>query len=179
MRQGFPDNGSAQPGTPARIGFDLMSQGFGPGVNGPFFVAVTLPLPFDDTALTTSIQDLAATEGVALTLPNEAMLPLYSLATIGDTEGLFSDNGLVTSVLVQPTTSPDDPATNELLERLRTQTAAQISPSGAVIYVGGIQAVTQDFTDVLSSALPLFLLVVIGHQTAAAIRAFIAFLLVF
>ena len=162
LRQGFPDNGSAQPGTPARIGYDLMSQGFGPGVNGPFFVAVTLPLPFDDTALTTAIQDLAATEGVALTLPNEAMLPLYSIATIGDTEGLFSDNGLVTSVLVQPTTSPDDPATNELLERLRSQTSAQIAPSGAAIYVGGVQAVTQDFTDVLSSALPLFLLVVIG-----------------
>lgn len=162
VRQGFPDNGSAQPGTPARIGYDLMAKGFGPGVNGPFFVAVTLPLPFDDTALTTAVKDLAATEGVALTLPNEAMLPLYRVATIGKTDGLFSDNGLVTSVLVQPTTAPDDPATNQLLERLRTQTSAEIAPSGAAIYVGGVQAVTQDFTNVLISVLPLFLFVVIG-----------------
>ena len=162
LQQGFPDNGSAQPGTPARTGFDLMAQGFGPGVNGPLFVAVTLPLPLDDSALTTAVQDLAATEGVALTLPNEAMLPLYATASIGNTEGLFSDNGLVTSVLVQPTTGPDDPATNELLERLRTQTSASIAPSGAVIYVGGVQAVTQDFTNVLISVLPLFLLVVVG-----------------
>lgn len=172
LRQGFPDNGSAQPGTPARVGFDLMAKGFGPGVNGPFFVAATLPLPFDDTALRTVIQELAATEGVALTLPNEDMLPLYAIATIGDTEGLFSDNGLVTSVLVQPTTSPDDPATNELLERLRGQTSAAITPSGAAIYVGGIQAVTQDFTDVLISVLPLFLLVVIGLGVLALFLLF-------
>lgn len=162
LRQGFPDNGSAQPGTPARIGFDLMAQGFGPGVNGPLFVAATLPLPFDDTALKTVVEELADTEGVALTLPNEAMLPLYVTATINNTEGLFSDNGIVTTVLVQPTTAPDDPATNELLERLRTQTSAAIAPSGAAIYVGGVQAVTQDFTNVLISVLPLFLFVVIG-----------------
>jgi putative drug exporter of the RND superfamily len=162
LRQGFPDNGSAQPGTPARIGFDLMAKGFGPGVNGPFFVAVTLPLPFDDTALKTTVEELAGTEGVALTLPNVDMLPLYATASIGDTDGLFSDNGIVTSVLVQPTTAPDDPATNELLNRLRTETTAAITPSGAAIYVGGVQAVTQDFTTVLISVLPLFLLVVIG-----------------
>ncbi|MEK9663326.1 MAG: MMPL family transporter [Candidatus Nanopelagicales bacterium] len=162
LRQGFPDNGSAQPGTPARVGFDLMAEGFGPGVNGPFFVAVTLPTPLDDTALRTTVRDLAQTEGVALTLPNEDMLPLYEEVKIGDTKGLFSDNGIVTSVLVQPTTAPDDPATNQLLERLRTQTASTVAASGAAIYVGGTQAVTQDFTDVLISVLPLFLLIVIG-----------------
>ena len=162
LRQGFPDNGSAQPGTPARVGFDLMAKGFGPGVNGPFFVAVTLPVPLDDTALRATVRELAQTEGVALTLPNEQMLPLYEVVKVGDTKGLFSDNGIVTSVLVQPTTAPDDPATNQLLERLRTQTASKVAASGATMYVGGTQAVTQDFTDVLISVLPLFLLIVIG-----------------
>lgn len=162
IRQGFPDNGSAAPGSTARIGYDLMSKGFGPGVNGPFFVAVVLPLPLDDTALTTTVKALAATDGVASTIPNEQMLPLYKTATIGGKNSPFSQNGIVTSVLVQPTTAPDDPATNELLTRLRTVTTEQIAPSGAMIYVGGTQAVTQDFTNVLISVLPLFLLVVIG-----------------
>ena len=162
IRQGFPDNGSAAPGSTARIGYDLMSKGFGPGVNGPFFVAVVLPLPLDDTALTTTVKALAATDGVASTIPNEQMLPLYKTATIGGANSPFSQNGIVTSVLVQPTTAPDDPATNELLTRLRTVTTEQIAPSGAMIYVGGTQAVTQDFTNVLISVLPLFLLVVIG-----------------
>jgi RND superfamily putative drug exporter len=162
IRQGFPDNGSAAPGSTARIGYDLMSKGFGPGVNGPFFVAVVLPLPLDDTALTTTVKTLAATDGVASTIPNEQMLPLYKTATIGGKNSPFSQNGIVTSVLVQPTTAPDDPATNDLLNRLRTVTTEQIAPTGAMIYVGGTQAVTQDFTNVLISVLPLFLLVVIG-----------------
>jgi len=162
IRQGFPDNGSAAPGSTARIGYDLMSKGFGPGVNGPFFVAVVLPLPLDDTALTTTVEALAATDGVASTIPNREMLPLYKTATIGGKSSPFSQNGLVTSVLVQPTTAPDDPATNELLNRLRTSTTEAIAPTGAAIYVGGTQAVTQDFTNVLISVLPLFLLVVIG-----------------
>ena len=162
IRQGFPDNGSAAPGSTARVGFDLMSKGFGPGVNGPFFVAVTLPLPLDDTALTKTVEALASTEGVASTIPNKEMLPLYKTATIGGKNSPFSQSGIVTSVLVQPTTAPDDPATNELLTRLRTVTSEQIAPTGAAIYVGGTQAVTQDFTNVLISVLPLFLLVVIG-----------------
>jgi RND superfamily putative drug exporter len=90
------------------------------------------------------------------------MLPLYKTATIGGKNSPFSQNGIVTSVLVQPTTAPDDPATNDLLNRLRTVTTEQIAPTGAMIYVGGTQAVTQDFTNVLISVLPLFLLVVIG-----------------
>ena len=162
IRQGFPDNGSAAPGSPGRVGYDLMSKGFGPGVNGPFFVAVTLPLPLDDTALGKAIDELAATEGVASTIPTKEMLPLYKMAKIGGKGSPFSQSGIVTSVVVQPTTAPDDPATNQLLERLRTQTSAAIAPSGAAIYVGGTQAVTQDFTNVLIDVLPLFLLVVIG-----------------
>lgn len=179
LRQGFPDNGSAQPGTAARVGFDLMAKGFGPGVNGPFFVAVTLPTPLDDTALRTVVSELAQTEGVALTLPNEDMLPLYEVVKVGDTKGLFSDNGIVTSVLVQPTTSPDDPATNELLERLRTQTSDKVAASGAAIYVGGTQAVTQDFTDVLISVLPLFLFIVIGLGFLALFLLFRSFVIPF
>ena len=74
----------------------------------------------------------------------------------------YSQSGVITSVVVQPTTAPDDPATNQLLDRLRTQTSEKIAPSGAQIYVGGTQAVTQDFTSVLISVLPLFLIIVIG-----------------
>lgn len=175
IQQGFPDNGSAAPGSPARIGYDLMAEGFGPGVNGPFYVAVTLPLPLDDSALGTVIDKLASTEGVASTIPNKQMLPLYSTATVGGKGSPYSQSGVVTSVIVQPTTAPDDPATNQLLERLRTQTSAEIAPTGAAIYVGGTQAVTQDFTNVLISVLPLFLLVVIGLGFLALFLLFRSF----
>ena len=177
IQQGFPDNGSAAPGSPARTGYDLMAKGFGPGVNGPFFVAVTLPLPLDDTALGKAIDELSATEGVASTIPNKEMLPLYKMATIGGKGSPYSQSGIVTSVVVQPTTAPDDPATNALLTRLRTQTSAAIAPSGAAIYVGGTQAVTQDFTNVLIDVLPLFLLVVVGLGFLALFMLFRSFVI--
>ncbi len=172
VRPGFPDNGSAAPGTPARTGYDLMSKGFGPGVNGPFFVAVTLPVPLDDTALGTAIREISSTEGVASTVPNEAMLPLYRMATIGGKDSPYSQSGVITSILVRPTTAPDDPATNALLDRLRQQTASSIAPSGAAIYVGGTQAVTQDFTTVLIDVLPFFLILVVGLGFIALVLLF-------
>lgn len=172
IQQGFPDNGSAKPGTPARVGFDLMAQGFGPGVNGPFFIAVSLPEPLDDSALRDVVIAVSGTEGVASTIPNEAMIPLYSISSVGDTQGLYSDNGVLTNLLVQPTTAPAAEATAELLDRLRTTTADAIAPSGASIYVGGTQAVSQDFTDVLVSVLPLFLTVVIGFGFLALMLLF-------
>ena len=177
IQQGFPDNGSSQPGSPARVGFDLMSEGFGPGVNGPFFLAVTLPLPLDDTVLGKVIDDVAATEGVASTIPNKDMLPLYTTATIGGEGSPYSQSGLVTSLLVQPTTSPDDPATNALLDRLRTETATKVAKTGAAIYVGGTQAVSDDFTQVLVDVLPLFLFVVIGLGFIALFMLFRSFVI--
>ena len=154
-----------------------MAEGFGPGVNGPFFLAVTLPLPLDDSVLGKVIDDVAATEGVASTIPNKDMLPLYTTATIGGKDSPYSQSGLVTSLLVQPTTSPDDPATNALLDRLRTETAAKVAKTGAAIYVGGTQAVTDDFTQVLVDVLPLFLTVVIGLGFLALFMLFRSFVI--
>ncbi|MGI9197558.1 MAG: MMPL family transporter [Candidatus Nanopelagicales bacterium] len=157
LRLGFADDSGKPAGSPSRIAYDLMSEGFGPGVNGPFFAAVTLPQPRDTEALGQAIELIQETPGVASTLPNEAMLPIYQISPTA-----FSDNGIVTSILITPTTSPQDPATSELLDRLRTQTAPLIEQqTGAAMYVGGAQAVTQDFTQVLIDVLPLFLGIVV------------------
>ncbi len=43
LRLGFSDDGGTAPGTPPRIAYDLTAEGFGPGVNGPFYIAVELP----------------------------------------------------------------------------------------------------------------------------------------
>jgi RND superfamily putative drug exporter len=85
----------------------------------------------------------------------------------------FGAGGNVTSVLVQPTTSPQDEATAATLERLRNTTAIEISDrDGTQIFVGGSQAVSTDFTDVLIKVLPLFLLLVVGLGFLALILLF-------
>ena len=172
LRLGFADDSGKAAGSPSRTAYDLMSEGFGPGVNGPFFAAVTLPAPRDTEALGEVIDIIAATPGVASTLPNREMLPLYAI-----NPGAFSDNGIVTSVLITPDSAPQDLATSQLLERLRTETAPAIEQDVAAgIYIGGSQAITEDFTQVLIDVLPLFLGIVILLGFLALVLLFRSFL---
>lgn len=157
LRLGFSDDSGKVEGNTSRIAYDLMSEGFGPGVNGPFFAAVNLPAPRDMDALAETVRIISETPGVASTLPNAAMLPLIAV-----NPSAFSDNGIVTSILITPDSAPQNIATSDLLERLRTQTGPALeSQTGVTIFVGGAQAVTQDFTQVLIDVLPLFLGIVI------------------
>jgi putative drug exporter of the RND superfamily len=152
IRLGFPDDSGQPEGSTARIAYDLTAEGFGPGSNGPFFVAVQLPYALDEDSLRSLIVDLNATPGVARTIPNEAMVPISVTA-----------NQTIAAIQVIPTTSPQDPATEELLQRLREETIPQAEEGTTMrAYVGGATAVTTDFTTVLSNALPVFLAVVVG-----------------
>jgi RND superfamily putative drug exporter len=86
------------------------------------------------------------------------MLPL-----IAGNPGAFSDDGTVASIMVVPSSAPQDEATTQLLDRLRAEVDPALEQAtGAGIYVGGAQAITSDFTTVLTDALPIFLLVVVG-----------------
>ena len=154
LRLGFPDDSGTAPGSSSRIAYDLTTEGFGAGVNGPFFVAVELPKPGDAAGLTAMVNALEKTQGVASTLPSTAMLPLVIPGIAKST---------VTAVEVIPTTGPQDVATDQLLDRLRTETIPSVTAQTQVKgYVGGTTAITADFSSVMASALPLFLSVVVG-----------------
>ena len=64
---------------------------------------------------------------------------------------------------VYPTTAPQDAATSTLLHHLRYDVIPQATEgTGAKVYVGGFAALTDDFANLLSERLPLFIGVVIG-----------------
>jgi len=158
MRLGFPDDGTQVPGSPLRVGFDLMQKGFGQGVSGPYVVAVELPKKDDVAALGTAIRAIEKTDGVARTLPDSGMLPLIALE-----KASFGDGGKLTSVIVYPKDDPQSDQAAALLDTLRDTTAPALEREHKVrILVGGAQAVSADFTTVLAKALPVFLLLVIG-----------------
>jgi RND superfamily putative drug exporter len=150
LRQGFPDAGGRAEGSPARIGYDLLSEGYGPGINGPFFLVMELPEPGALESAAVVIQAVDADPGVAgVTAP----FP-------NDVENL--DASVAAIATVYPTTSPQAAETAELLDRLRDEVVpAAEADGGAVTLVGGSQAITTDFGKVLSDALPLFIAVVV------------------
>src|SRR5262249_46351639 len=70
LRLGFSDAGNDPKGTQTREAYDTLSQGFGPGFNGPFLLAIQLPAGANDTAtLNTLSTDIKATPGVASVSP--------------------------------------------------------------------------------------------------------------
>ncbi|MBU6245743.1 MAG: MMPL family transporter [Actinomycetales bacterium] len=168
LRQGFADDSGKPAGSAARIAYDLRSEGFGAGVNGPFIVAVKLPKQGDVAAYSAIITGLAATEGVASTQPSVDMLPLVAADPAS-----FGLDGDIAAIGVIPTTAPQDEATTALLDRLRSQVNPSLEQAtGGAIYVGGTQAITSDFTTVLTDALPIFLAVVIGLGFLALVLLF-------
>lgn len=152
LRLGFSDDSGALDGSPARVAYELLADGFGPGSNGPFFVAVELDQAGDAGSFAAAITAFAATPGVAATIPTVEMLPL-----------VIEPTTTVSAIQVIPSSAPQDQATSDLLDRLRSQTIPTLEEQvGLQAYVGGFQAVAQDFTSVLTDALPLFLAVVVG-----------------
>lgn len=156
LRLGFPDDSGKAPTKPARIAYDLLSEGFGPGINGPFVVAVETAKAGDNASVQQLAADLGKDPGVA--------------AAIAFPMGADSS---ITAMQVIPASGPQDAATTELLDRLRaTDIPASGSAAAVKAYVGGMQAITSDFTTVLRDALPMFLLVVIGLGFLALVLLF-------
>ncbi len=133
MRLGFADAGTNPETSTTRKAYDLMSEGFGPGFSEPLIIVTENG---DGVALR---RKLEATPGIAKATP-----PM--------------GQGVMT-VLAFPTSSPQDEATGELVERLRTE----VLPSLPGKYlVGGSVAAAVDFADAVGDRLPLFVLVVVG-----------------
>ena len=169
LRQGFADDSGKPVGSPARVAYDLRAAGFGPGVNGPFLVVADLSGAKSPDAFGQVVAALNKTEGVAGTSPSLDLLPIMgkmaqaAAQQSGSTGQAAKSGSTVQAIAVYPTTSPQDEATTQLLDRLRKEVNPQIAQAtGAKLYVGGTQAITSDFTTVLQQALPLFLLIVIG-----------------
>ena len=66
-------------------------------------------------------------------------------------------------IQVFPTSAPQDEATTKLIHHLRSDVVpAATKGTDMTVYVGGFTAASQDFADVLSSRLPLFIGAVLG-----------------
>jgi RND superfamily putative drug exporter len=122
----------------------------------------------DVEGYSTIVRGLSQAEGVAATQPSVDVLPL-----VAANPSQFGLDSKVAVIGVIPASAPQDIETTELLERLRGEINPELAAAtGALIYVGGGQAVTSDFTTVLGDALPIFLAIVIGLGFLALVLLF-------
>jgi RND superfamily putative drug exporter len=146
LRLGFVDAGNDPAGSQSRQAYDLLAKGFGPGFNGQFLLAIEMPTTGDHAGELARLHDaIATTPGVASVSP-----------------AVISPAGTTAVIRMYPTTAPQDQATSKLLRLLRHQVIPNATAgTGVKVYVGGFNALTDDFANLLGQRLPLFIAVVI------------------
>ncbi|WP_256106206.1 MMPL family transporter [Streptomyces sp. ODS05-4] len=142
-----------------RRAYDLMSQAFGPGSNGP------LTLVVDQTDVPQADRStLASSVTTALTdVPGAAAVTPVTPTKDGD----------VLLATAYSATAPQDQGTTDLVNRLVDDVLPDaVAGTGARTYVTGTTAAQVDFLDIVSSRLLLIIAVVVG-------LAFLVILVVF
>jgi RND superfamily putative drug exporter len=157
MRLGFPDAGNDPPDKMTRQAYDLNTEGFGPGSNGPIQVAASMP---------PTLQAKADVEGFATALRNEPGVTFVTPARINDS----GDAALITVI---PSTSPQDQETEDLVNHLRNDVVpAQLGGTGIDVEIGGVTAALEDQSEYMKGKLPLFITGVVGLSFLLLLVAF-------
>ncbi len=141
IRFGIPDAQSDPRTTTTRQAYDLMADGFGPGFSAPLLLTVQGGAGADLQSAADSVgQRLGGVAGVATVRP-------AVLNPAGDTAVLQ----------VVATTSPQDRATEDLVDRLRDRALpSATSGTDLRVDVGGLVAANLDTTRGTSDRMPLF-----------------------
>jgi RND superfamily putative drug exporter len=139
MQTAFPAAGDAPAETTHRQAYDLLTEGFGVGINAPLLIVVEL----DARGV-----DAAGVPGLI-----EEIGTVDRIASVGEPQ--TSPDGDTVAFTALPTSGPADPDTSAAIEEVR-----DLLPGN--VYVSGITATTDDLNAQLSETLPLFIGAVIA-----------------
>ncbi|CAL9440541.1 MMPL family transporter [Streptomyces sp. enrichment culture] len=134
LEMGLPDDGAQPTSTTQRRAYDLLSDGFGPGFNGPLMVVVD----GDRAAAGKAADTIKGLDGVAAVVP--------------PTPNKAGDTAIITVV---PKDRPSSTATEDLVHDIREKT-------GDDVLVTGQTAMNIDFSQKMNDALLPYLALVVG-----------------
>jgi RND superfamily putative drug exporter len=152
---GQPDNGTNPTSDSNRRAYDLISSGFGVGVNGPLTVVVKLPKQSssaDNSLLNTMRSNISKTPGVASVAPP-----------------VINSSKTTAVINVIPTTRPQATATTNLVKTLRDDVLPR---QHVTSYVIGATATNVDFTSRITGRLLWLILAVIAISFILLTTAF-------
>ncbi|MFE0476957.1 MMPL family transporter [Streptomyces sp. NPDC058947] len=156
LHLGTSDQGNDPRTATTRQAYDLLADGFGPGVNGPLTLVTEVDGADDKLALDNLDATLRATDGVASVTPVT-----------------FGSGGHSAYLTVVPESSPQSKQTSDLVDRLRDEVLPRAESGTSLdVQVGGMTAGYDDFADVIVSKLPVFVGVVIGLGCLLLLLAF-------
>ncbi|MEU0056025.1 MMPL family transporter [Streptomyces sp. NPDC006334] len=146
LELGLPDDGSQPTSTTQRRAYDLLSEGFGPGFNGPLLMVVDAKGGDDPKKVFTDVGDrVEKLDGVATVTPaapNKA----------GDTA----------TITVIPDSKPSSVTTENLVHAIRDTGERIKADKGAEVLVTGSTAMNIDISQKMNDALIPYLILVVG-----------------
>ncbi|GAA3127453.1 MMPL family transporter [Streptomyces echinatus] len=146
LELGLPDDGSQPVSTTQRRAYDLLSEGFGPGFNGPLMIVVDAKGSAHPKAAFTEVGDeikgLKDVVTVTPAAPNKA----------GDTA----------TITVIPDSKPSSATTEDLVHAIRDKGADITAKTDAEVLVTGSTAMNIDVSQKLNDALLPYLALVVG-----------------
>ena len=167
MELSLPADTTSNPDTTQRKAADLLSEGFYPGINGPFLVIVDAQ---DIKAEAPALQPLMDAQGDESTPTEQAQLSsfMYTADALKRVGGVrhaqivgLSQDGQAAQIMVSPQTSPTDPATVGVAGALREATGRIEDSTGAELGMTGLTAAV-DITERLEGAMVPYLAIVVG-----------------
>lgn len=156
LHLGTSDQGNDPASSTTRRAYDLIADGFGPGVNGPLTLVTRVDGAADRLALDNLGTTLRATDGVA------AVTPVT-----------YNTGGTTATLNVVPDSAPQSQRTSDLVDRLREKVLPRAETGTSLdVHVGGVTAGYDDFAGVIVGRLPLFVGVVVGLGCVLLLLAF-------
>ncbi|MFD4033544.1 MMPL family transporter [Streptomyces sp. NPDC058637] len=156
LHLGTSDQGNNPATATTRQAYDLLADGFGPGVNGPLTIAAHLDGADDRLALDGLPGVLRTTDGISSVSPVT-----------------YNNSGDTAFVTVVPESAPQSQRTSELVDRLRDDVLPPLQEHTSLqVHVGGVTASYDDFAEIIIGKLPLFVGVVIGLGCLLLLLAF-------
>ncbi|MDK0520008.1 MMPL family transporter [Streptomyces sp. ML-6] len=156
LEMGLPDEGSQPTSTTQRRAYDLLSEGFGPGFNGPLMVVVDTAKSSDGKAAAKQVSDeISGIKGVVAVTPAQ-----------------FNKAGDTAMITVIPKDRPSSVDTENVVHSIRDAGQDIKSDTGAEVLVTGSTAMNIDFSQKMNDALLPYLALVVG-------LAFLLLMLVF
>ncbi|MFE1795899.1 MMPL family transporter [Streptomyces sp. NPDC059517] len=158
MKMGLPSGASYNPDTGQRQSYELVSDAYGPGYNGPLLVAVGSGA--DGQQLTPKVL-------AAVTSDLRGIKGVTSLSLAG-----INKNGTTAVLGLVPSGGPNDDATKNLVTAVRDKSAHISETRGTTIGITGFTALAIDVSDRLADALPLYVVTVLGLSLIVLLLVF-------
>ncbi|MFD5075829.1 MMPL family transporter [Streptomyces sp. NPDC058371] len=146
LELGLPDDGSQPTSTTQRRAYDLLSEGFGPGFNGPLMVVV-------DAKSSDAPKD-------AVTTVSNKVRDLDDVVSV--TPATYNKAGDTAMINVIPDSKPSSTKTEDLVHAIRDSGGTVKSNTDANVLVSGSTAMNIDFSQKLNDALVPYLALVVG-----------------